>query len=122
MNQEKIWNLIARKLSGEASQEELKLLEDILRENPDLHYPMQTITDLWEHERHIIKQSGENAFNRHIARMKEMNMDFGTEQSKTKSKRYHVTDFFPAGKKTKNRMIVSAGIIMLIVVIAVVKI
>jgi transmembrane sensor len=76
MNQEQIWNLIARKLSGEASPDELEHLAMLLRNNPDLHYPIQTIADLWNHSQHKISQVPENAFNRHLDRLEELNIDF----------------------------------------------
>ena len=36
-----IWNLIAKKLAGEASPEEIRELEWLLKNNPELHYPMR---------------------------------------------------------------------------------
>ena len=48
MQTEIIWNLIAKKLAGEASPEELINLEDLLKANPELHYPTQTIIDFWD--------------------------------------------------------------------------
>ncbi len=48
MDQESIWNLIAKKLSGDATESELDELHNELRRNPDLHYSLQTIYDLWE--------------------------------------------------------------------------
>ncbi len=38
MSNNKIWQLVARKLSGEASLDELKELESLLQENPELAY------------------------------------------------------------------------------------
>ena len=40
------WNLIAKKLAGDATSDELTALESLLRNNPELHYPMQTMTDV----------------------------------------------------------------------------
>jgi transmembrane sensor len=70
------WNLIAKKLAGEASPEELKELELLLRNNPELHYPMQTITDLWNPASPTDQRKAENAFNRHLDRIKDLNLDF----------------------------------------------
>jgi len=42
------WNLIAKTLAGEASPEDRRELEQLLKNNPELHYPMQTISDLWK--------------------------------------------------------------------------
>jgi transmembrane sensor len=76
MAQEYIWNLIAKKLSGEASEAELRELEKLLRENPDLHYPVQTIMDLWLTDLQFDQQEAHEAFKRHVARMKDLKIDF----------------------------------------------
>jgi transmembrane sensor len=69
------WNLIARKLMGEASVEEIQELETLLKNNPDLHYPMQTIADLWNSHVPGDQRRAELAFNRHLDRIKELNLD-----------------------------------------------
>ncbi|MBS1917827.1 MAG: FecR family protein [Bacteroidetes bacterium] len=85
MEQEWIWNLIAKKLSGESTQEELQELEVFLRSNPDLHYSMQTIIDLWnsEYESGPGHENTHQAFTKHIERMKKSGIDFpsGTEHN-----------------------------------------
>lgn len=70
------WNLIAKKLTGEASPEELKELEILLRNNPELHYPMQTVSDLWNSSSPIHQKQAEHAFNRHLDRIQTLNLDF----------------------------------------------
>jgi putative ABC transport system permease protein len=47
-DQNRIWRLMSKKLSGEASEEELQQLEEMIRENPDLVFQLQIITDFWE--------------------------------------------------------------------------
>jgi ferric-dicitrate binding protein FerR (iron transport regulator) len=78
MEQEQIWNLVAKKLSGEASDEELRELETMLRSNPELHYPMQTITDLWHSNQSINRniEEAHKAFDKHIERMQSLNVNF----------------------------------------------
>ncbi len=80
-NQEYTWNLIARKLTGESSPEELQELEEILRNNPDLHYSLQTISDLWRHFGPEEQKRAEQAFDLHITRMENLNIDFGPENN-----------------------------------------
>lgn len=75
-HKEYTWNLIAKRLSGEATPEELRELADLLRCNPELHYPMQTIADLWNPSNAHDRQMAEQAFNRHLDRMKELNIGF----------------------------------------------
>ncbi|WP_312688333.1 hypothetical protein, partial [Escherichia coli] len=70
--QYRIWELIAKKLSGEASEAELKELEETMRLHPDLHYPMQTVADLWHHSPPQ-QEDPHTAFGEmHLERMKRM--------------------------------------------------
>ncbi|HVW58828.1 MAG TPA: FecR domain-containing protein [Puia sp.] len=75
-HKEYTWNLIAKKLTGEASPEELRELEELLRNNPELHYPMQTISDLWDPTDPRDQQIAEEAFNRHLDRMQDLKIDY----------------------------------------------
>jgi len=75
-HKEYTWNLIAKKLSGEASPEELQELERLLRSNPELHYPLQTITDLWSPAAPARRKEAEQAFKRHLDRMQDLGIDF----------------------------------------------
>jgi transmembrane sensor len=69
------WNLLAKKLTGEASPEELQELEMLLRRNPELHYPMQTLIDLWHSGEPSRQAAAESAFNRHLDRMEKLNIN-----------------------------------------------
>jgi putative ABC transport system permease protein len=68
--QDRIWELMARKLSGDATQQELEELEQLLQKYPDSTYSFQLFEDL-------LKPSGQNentgeaedAFNKHMQRM-----------------------------------------------------
>jgi transmembrane sensor len=71
-----IWNLIAKKLAGEASPEEIRELERLLKNNPELHYPMQTISDIWYSSASPDREEAEIAFSRHLDRMLEQQIDF----------------------------------------------
>jgi ferric-dicitrate binding protein FerR (iron transport regulator) len=73
---EHTWNLIAKKLAGEASPAELQELEALLRNNPELHYPIQTIADLWEHTSPNDRTQAEEAFSRHLDRIDRLNIDY----------------------------------------------
>lgn len=75
-HKEHTWNLIAKKLAGEASPAELQELEVLLRGNPELHYPVQTIADLWEHTSPDDRMQAEEAFNRHLDRIDRQNIDY----------------------------------------------
>jgi|HubBroStandDraft_2_1064218.scaffolds.fasta_scaffold106482_2 transmembrane sensor len=71
-----IWNLIAKKLADEASPEEIRELERLLKNNPELHYPMQTIIDMWNSSAKPDRNEAELAFCRHLDRIRERRLDF----------------------------------------------
>jgi transmembrane sensor len=123
MNQEFAWDLIAKKLAGGASQEELDQLEVLLKNDPALHYPLQIITDLWKHRPYNIKQTADNAFARHIARMEVMNVDFDKEKLTAPENSYLSSDLFVTKKKskTKTMVLVSSSIFVLVMAFFVVK-
>ena len=68
---EHIWNLVAKKLSCEASEDEMRELETLLRNNPELHYPIQTISDLWHshNAENSANEEANRAFDKHLERM-----------------------------------------------------
>lgn len=73
-----IWSLLAKKLSGEATDSELTELEQLLRANPELHYSMQQIIDLWQTNPPPDDAPGRDAFERHIQRMAALGVDFSS--------------------------------------------
>ena len=79
MPNNKIWELIAKKLSGEASIEDLGELENLLRANPEMHYPMQTVADLWHHATPDTEDA-HLAFSKHADRMKELGVNIEMEE------------------------------------------
>ena len=68
--QDRIWILMARKLSGEATPEELSELARYQQEHPDMTYSLQVLADLWRSQNNTDQQqdTGE-AFSRHLTRM-----------------------------------------------------
>lgn len=76
MQSEYIWNLIGKKLSGEATDEELSALERLLRANPDLHYPIQTIMDFWDPGPDGKPEETQLALERHLERMRHLGADW----------------------------------------------
>src|SRR5579863_715008 len=76
MNQENIWSLLSKKLSGEATTSELTELEQLLRANPELHYSVQPLMDLWQADNGLDHAAGREAFERHLQRMEGLGVDF----------------------------------------------
>ena len=71
MVNDRIWLLIGRKLAGEASAEELQELEQLLRTHPDIHFPLQTLSDLWSRKSSDTDTELENAYALHLEKMKQ---------------------------------------------------
>ncbi len=65
--QDRLWTLVARKLSGEATSEELAELARYQQEHPESTYSLQVLTDLWS--QHNAEADSEAAFQRHLTRM-----------------------------------------------------
>lgn len=80
MTDERIWELMARKLAGEASVEELGELDQLLRTNPDLHFSIQAITDLWDNNLPPVDEASlQVSYQQHINRMQELGIAIGQE-------------------------------------------
>lgn len=110
----RIWDLIAKKLSGEADAAELKELEDLLRAHPDIHYPMQHVADLWHHKPPA-NTSAYEAFERHAQRMKSVGIDFAAPSGTHEEGSAFLPDIGTAHTK-KRRWLLPAGITLAVVV------
>lgn len=77
MSQEKFWVLFSKKLSGEASVEELRSLETLISEHPEWQYAIQNLEDLWKHQSANDYVQEEDAYMLHLHRMTELNIPFG---------------------------------------------
>ena len=72
MPQNRFWNLLAKKMAGEASTEEIQELEELMRVHPDWHYSAQHIQDIWGLSMKENLQAAEDAYLRHLNRMKKI--------------------------------------------------
>lgn len=80
MSADRIWELMGRKLSGEASAEELQELDQLLRTHADLHFSVQTITDLWQQDyTNPGNDELQAAFDHHIQRMEQKGITLNKE-------------------------------------------
>ena len=77
MENDRVWNLIAKKLAGEASAGDLKDLESILRLDPDLHYSLEALHDMWKKKSCQEPEQAEIAFQKHMDRMYSEGIDMG---------------------------------------------
>lgn len=79
MSQEKFWVLFSKRLSGEASADELQLLEKLISEHPEWQYAIQNLEDLWKYQPDKDHTPSEDAYMLHLHRMSELNVSFGEE-------------------------------------------
>lgn len=70
MLQDRTWLLIGRKMADEASPQELKELEDILRSNPELHFSLQALTEIWQNSSADNLHEIESAYQAHLNKLK----------------------------------------------------
>lgn len=57
----RLWILMARKLAGEASQDELIELEGLVQKTPDAHYVIEIVTLWWQLSERSGKEPAEQA-------------------------------------------------------------
>jgi len=74
---EKIWILMARKLSGEATLEELSELDQLLRQDPHINYSKEILHDLWQNNPVPDRQYAENRYKELVQQMKVLGIDEG---------------------------------------------
>lgn len=77
MSQNRFWNLLAKKLSGEALPEELAELEFLMKSNPDCIPPAENIENLWKLKtKDPDAYDAELAFEQHLNQMKQQGLSF----------------------------------------------
>lgn len=64
------WRLLGKKLSGEASQEEIQELELLMKLHPDWLYAAEHLNDLWKQKQPQDNVRARKAFLRHLQQMK----------------------------------------------------
>lgn len=74
MSQEQMWVLLSKKLTGEASGEELSRLEQLISENPEWQYAVQNLEGIWKKEPVYDQSVSEDAYLLHMNRLAEMNI------------------------------------------------
>jgi len=73
----RVWALMARKLSGEATPEELAELQALLCDMPEENYSLEIMQDLWNNKPRVDRQYAETEYKSMIQRMQSMGIDEG---------------------------------------------
>lgn len=69
MKEERFWELVSLKLSGEATEEELSELQELLKANPELGLKGNQVEYVWKNKSHTGVPETDDAFNRHLQRL-----------------------------------------------------
>src|SRR6187455_3445278 len=77
-SQSQFWSLLSKKLSNEATSEELAELQSILLNNPDLHPQVDMLREMWQRGLVYKSVDSEAAYIRHMMKHKD---EFFVEES-----------------------------------------
>lgn len=80
MSTDRIWTLLARKLAGETSPEELGELESLLKKNPDTHLKMQALVESWNEKEDLNEEESGKAYDNLIHNLKEQGQMASSEE------------------------------------------
>lgn len=103
MIKDRIWTLISRKLSGEATTSELIELNDIIKTQTNADLYLQVIEQFWEIPPEKDEEFLEATYHLHLNRLKEKGFDLGAdkENNETQSLYFNYTGDSP--KKTNRK-------------------
>ena len=76
-NIEHIWVLMAKSFSGEASEEELLELDNLLRQHPSINYSKEILHDFWTVSPAQDRQDAENKYRKLVQQIKNIGIDEG---------------------------------------------
>lgn len=107
----RLWALIARKLSGEASPSDLEELERLMLQYPDESFPLDAIENIWQTTSAVNPADTEAGYKDLVRRMKQMGIDDGQFSDDDISESDNPS--LPATKKRKHVWFL-AGLISLI--------
>lgn len=79
MTQENFWILFSKRIAGEASPEELKELEKMLREHPEWQFASQNLELLWQFNPEPDTTADADAYLAHLKRMEDKGVAFDDE-------------------------------------------
>ena len=85
MNRDRIWTLMSRKLSGEATQAELLELDNLISMHPDTDIPVQYISEFWSIPAESDNEFLEATYHLHSKRLKQKGFDLEINKQETGS-------------------------------------
>jgi transmembrane sensor len=114
MNKDRIWTLMSRKLSGEATQAELAELNELVSQYPETNIPVQYIHEFWDIPAESDTEFLEATFHLHSERLKEKGFDLDINKTETGSLNLEI----PVTNKKRTRLLLScAGLLAVIAIV-----
>jgi transmembrane sensor len=110
MHRDRIWTLMSRKLSGEATSAELDELDELINAHPDTDIPVQFVNEFWAIPTEADDDFLEATFHLHTERLKEKGFDLDVGKQEVGSLQL---DF--AENNSKNKKIVRIGALVTLV-------
>ena len=80
MNKDRIWTLVSRKLSGEATASELAEIDELIKSQADNDLYLQAINEYWQVPPEKDEDFLEATYHLHLNRLKEKGFDLETEK------------------------------------------
>jgi transmembrane sensor len=111
MTKEKIWQLFARKLTGEASSEELQELEYALRHDADLFHEQLLMQQVWELNPDQDSDYLEATYILHRQKMKKLGIEPGSPLGTDVDEAFHK----PLRRNSKTKWVVSSVFIFALI-------
>ncbi len=102
-NGDQLWSLMAKKLAGEATEEELVELEKLLRENPQFNFSKEILVDFWQSELKTDNQYAENKYQELIQQIKNKGIDAGKFENNDHYIDYNESDLNSLSSKQSSR-------------------
>src|SRR3954467_1199045 len=84
MTADRFWELLSKKVSAEATDAEIKELEDIQEKNPDWKHYGEIVTSLWHQPPPFYNIESDEAFEKHIEKLNSSGLEW---ESSTASKK-----------------------------------
>ncbi len=114
MQRDRIWTLMSRKLSGEATQAELLELDSLIALNPETDIPTQFVNEYWAIPIENDEDFLEATFHQHTERLKDKGYHLNTDLSETGSFNYESSE---KNKKTKKAILFGSASLLIVAVI-----
>jgi len=117
-SQEYFWNLLSKKLAGEATAGELEAIETVLLQNPDLQHQADMLSQMWKQNSNKDLSASEATYMRHLMKHKE---DFFTELPNIDQEPLHfaepdISKLSSVGKFLLNRTTMAFAAIVIVLV------